>query len=89
MGTKNKPAAFDCYANALPDEPMFILLARDPNAPSLVRAWAADREMAIMFHKRPASDQAMVEEARYCAATMETWRHENDGKWRPKPDVPA
>lgn len=30
MGTKSNPTQFDCYANALPDEPMFILLARDP-----------------------------------------------------------
>lgn len=29
MGTKNNPGAFDCYANAEPDEPMFVLLARD------------------------------------------------------------
>lgn len=85
MGTKNNPAAFDCYSNAPPDEPMFILLARDPNAPNLVRQWAAEREMAIVLGKRPETDQAMVEEARHCAATMEVWRHENDGKWRQKP----
>lgn len=29
MGTKNNPGEFDCYANAAPDEPMFILLGRD------------------------------------------------------------
>jgi hypothetical protein len=28
MGTKNVPGKFDCYANALPDEPTFVLLGR-------------------------------------------------------------
>lgn len=40
MGTKQDPGKFDCYKNAEPDEPMFILLARDPLAPILVEAWA-------------------------------------------------
>lgn len=40
MGTKNNPGAFDCYANALHDEPMFILLGRDKFAAALVKRWA-------------------------------------------------
>jgi hypothetical protein len=39
MATKNNPGEFDCYANALPDEPMFVLLARDTSAPWLVEIW--------------------------------------------------
>lgn len=34
----------DCYNRALPDEPVFKLLARDPQSPALVRKWATDRE---------------------------------------------
>lgn len=45
MGTKNNPGVFDCYENAEPDEPMFILLGRDPQAPDLVERWAIKREM--------------------------------------------
>jgi len=82
MGTKNNPAQFDCYANALPDEPMFILLARDPQAPSLLETWASDRAGQIKAGLRPASDMAMVEEARQCANAMRDWRHTNNGKWR-------
>lgn len=67
MGTKNKPGDFDCYANALPDEPMFVLLARDPHAPALVRAWA-DRRLEA------GEDRAKVEEAYGCANAMEKWR---------------
>ena len=37
MGTKNNPGVFDCYANAEPDEPMFVLLGRDKDAATLVR----------------------------------------------------
>ena len=44
MGTKNNPGKFDCYEAAAPDEPMFILLARDPVAPYLVRIWASIRK---------------------------------------------
>lgn len=82
MGTKNAPAPFDCYANALPDEPMFVLLARDPHAPALVRLWAALRRVDIEAGVRPASDLPMVEEAYGNACDMAEWRHDNDGKWR-------
>lgn len=68
MGTKLKPGKFDCYANAEPDEPMFVLLARDPLAPILVRLWADLREHA-------AGNPSKVFEARTCAIDMEKWRH--------------
>ena len=64
MGTKNNPGKFDCYANAGPDEPMFVLLGRDPMAPELVRAWADWRE-------GEGEDPGIVEEARECAEVME------------------
>src|SRR5260370_1328762 len=43
MGTKNKPGKFDCYANAEPDEPMFVLLGRDRLAAHLVSIWSKVR----------------------------------------------
>lgn len=82
MGTKNNLGEFDCYNKALPDEPMFILLARDPEAPHLLNTWAYIREIAIIGGHRPLGDEAMVKEARECAANMIRWRQENDGKWR-------
>lgn len=66
MGTKNNPGAYDCYANADPDEPMFVLLGRDPFAAELVRAWADSREKA-------GEDAAKVAEARKCADDLEAW----------------
>lgn len=81
MGTKNNPGEFDCYANALADEPMFVLLARDPNFYRFLYKWADDRAADIRCGLRPESDWPMVYEARECAAAGEKWRKENNGKW--------
>lgn len=77
MGSKNEPGRFDCYANAEPDEPMFILLARDITAPVVVEQWVLLRANAIFEGRKPESDQAMVEEARECADRMRAWRKAN------------
>lgn len=73
MGTKANPSAYDCYANASPDEPMFVLLARDPMAPLLVENWATLRSQAIDRGEKPESDRAMVKEAYQCAKDMRAW----------------
>lgn len=82
MGTKTNPGKFDCYANALPDEPMFVLLARDTHAPLLVEMWAAMRYHDIMFSNKPESDAALVTEAQRCACAMREWRNTHNGEWR-------
>jgi hypothetical protein len=74
MGTKNSPGQFDCYAKAEPDEPMFVLLARDPAAPDLVESWANRRLAMINDGLKPESDKAMITEARQCAEAMRVWR---------------
>ena len=82
MGTKQLPAPFDAYNKALPDEPMFTLLARDNSAPDMVRQWAYERERDIAQGRRPVTDAVMVAEARRCANAMTLWRRENFGAWR-------
>lgn len=67
MGTKNDPGAFDCYESAEPDEPMFVLLARDKHAAILVREWAHLRAI-------DGEDADKIAEARACADAMEEWR---------------
>lgn len=84
MGTKNNPGVFDCYANALPDEPMFVLLARDPLFGKYVFRWGVDREMQISCGERPDSDYAMVQEAFVCSREGQKWRKNNMGIWRKK-----
>ena len=85
MGTKLNPGRFDCYQNALPDEPMFILLGRDPFGPQLVKEWAEHRMRDIQNGIRPKEDLGMVQEAFECASAMEKWRIDNLGTWRKKP----
>lgn len=70
MSTKNTPGPFDCYAAAQPDEPMFVLLARDPLAPILVEHWAALRSHL-------AGNPSKTIEAREVAARMRVWRAQN------------
>lgn len=66
MGTKRNPGVFDCYEAAKPDEPMFILLGRDPMAGILVRLWVKLRE-------ETGEHPAKLEEAMFCAAELERY----------------
>lgn len=70
MGTKNNPGKYDCYNKAGPDEPLFTLRAKDPEAPRLVRQWASEAEADRV-------DPDKVAEARKCADDMEAWRKNN------------
>jgi hypothetical protein len=85
MGTKNNPCKFDCYANADPDEPMFVLLGRDPHAHAAVRKWAQDREAMIRAELKPESDMRMVWEAIECADAMERFCIEREKRRRAEP----
>lgn len=72
MGTKNHPGQFDCYANAHPDEPMFVLLGRDPAAALAVTFW---RAVKMEMRKNGDSDitDEKLDEARECSVAMEWW----------------
>lgn len=43
MSSKARPGQFRCYEAALPDEPFFVILARDPAAPATLEFWARER----------------------------------------------
>lgn len=72
----------DCYDRALPDEPRFTLLARDPDFARLVTAWAERRARDIECGDRPISDSALVHEAHVLAKVGAVWRRTNMGRWR-------
>lgn len=74
MGTKNNPGSFDCYANADNDEPMFVLLGRDKQAPKLVRDWAYGRLALVKSGAKPLAHLDKAIEAFRCADDMETWQ---------------
>ena len=67
MGTKQNPGQYDCYEKAHENEPMFVLLARDPLAPILVELWAS-------FREHVAGNPSKVAEARKCARDMRDWK---------------
>lgn len=66
MGTKNDPGKFDCYANAAPDEPMFILLGRDPVASFCVSLWMILRKDI----GANAEDDQQMKDAAGCVSDM-------------------
>lgn len=66
MATKNNPGKFDCYENAHPDEPMFVLLGRDPMAGVLVRIWAR-------WRKHAGESPEKLAEAMACANALDEW----------------
>lgn len=74
MGSKANPGRYDCYANALPDEPLFVLLARDPDFEEIVRIWALRRQQRIDRGAAPPTDKELVLEALQCAEDGATWR---------------
>jgi hypothetical protein len=43
MANKMHPGMFRCYEAALPDEPMFVILGRDPAGPATLEFWANER----------------------------------------------
>mgnify|MGYP006969363259 CR=1 FL=1 len=67
MGTKNNPGEYDCYEKADPDEPMFVLLGRDPTAGVLVRLWAALR-VRLGYE-----ELEVMREAVECGQNMKAW----------------
>lgn len=81
METKANPNPGGCLAKALPDEPFFVLLARDPTAPATIRWWAERRaQLGVEGDKRQEGEQLI--EALDTATAMEEWRKQHDGEWR-------
>lgn len=72
MGTKNNPGSFDCYAAALPDEPLFHLLGRDPAFPATVRFWMGER--ARLGKNVESDDLGKLGEAGQVADKAQAWR---------------
>lgn len=67
MGTKNNPGKFDCYARAELDEPVFVLLGRDPVASLVVEYWMMLRE------RLGKTEKEVLGEAETCAVSMQNW----------------
>ncbi len=60
---------FSCLSKAKPDEPIFVIRAKDELASQTLRLWAA---MAEGLH-----EPEKISEALQCADEMDKWRSEN------------
>ena len=75
--TKASPNRFDGYADAGPDEPIFVLRAKDLSAPFAVEVWAQHRQAAVDRAFKPSGDQQKIDSAREIADAMRRWFLEN------------
>lgn len=73
--------AGSCLNKAKPDEPVFVLRAKDPLAPQTVRLWAA---MAFSVHE----PEKRVE-AEALADEMDKWRNDNVAMPAPRTSTTA
>lgn len=48
MSTKSEPGPFDAFDKARDNEPLFVLLGRDPDAPATVSFWVDQRRRRIL-----------------------------------------
>ena len=64
MGTKQNPDKFNCHAAAAEDEPIFTLLARDPDAPLIVEIWALMRDARKGLSERADNARAVAQQMR-------------------------
>lgn len=74
MSTKNNPGPFDCYVNAEDDEPMFVLLGRDPTASLVVEWWIE------LQNKLNTASPEKLEEAKKCVKEMKKWAEKKKEK---------
>lgn len=84
MSTKEKLGPFDALEKALPQEPMFPILARDPCGPATITEWARlrrNRAFRLWGSSRAADKKLLDAELAQCAQAeliaeqMDDWRN--------------
>jgi hypothetical protein len=69
VSTKESPGQFDCFKKLGIDEEYFVLRAKDPVAPAVVRHWIELRKKTPGNEGNPKFDEAEA-----CAQKMIAWR---------------
>lgn len=76
VGTAAHPGPYDPLENARPDEPVFTLAGRDPDAPATITFWAHQRRNRAIRawgdSKRKADQQLLEAELKQCAEADDT-----------------
>lgn len=75
----------EVYNRRMEGEPVFVLLGRDPNAPSVIRKWARDRAELVAVGQSTPDNARQILAAYELASIMEKWRAEHFGEWRAMP----
>lgn len=70
--TKTHPGSFRCWEAAFPDEPVFVILGRDPAAPATLEFWAHERVRQDKTHTP--DDKSRIAAAIDEAKDMAEWR---------------
>ena len=65
-----------CFYRALDDEPIFVLLARDPCFAETIRGWETSRQALIGRGEKPQGDHPMLLEALATATAGVVWRND-------------
>jgi hypothetical protein len=76
MSTRQNPGPRDLYAELAPDEPFFLLRARDDDMPIFVRFWAWWRQNMVAHGMKPKEDIEVANEAFQCATEAQIWNRE-------------
>lgn len=58
-------------------EPYFLLRARDPQAPAILKQWAKGHRERVNQGALPLDELGTVRDALQCATNMEIWRLDN------------
>lgn len=68
INTLERPGEFDAMANLRPDEPYFLLIGRDRQAPKLIYEWADTRRKKVLaeFNEGLITLEQRVHELRKC-----------------------
>lgn len=91
MSTLTEPGAFDALEKAADDEPFFMLLARDEDAPATVTEWCRlrrNRAMKLYGHSKGATKKALFAKELAQCANAEQLAIEM-AEWREGQDAPA
>lgn len=89
MSTKENPSPFDPYKKLLPNEPYFLIRAKDPDFEMNVRRWAGDRTLRINMNAWPDTQKerskvsSALELARAGKEWLDEYRRQEDNKKHP------
>jgi hypothetical protein len=91
VSTITEPGPFDALAKAEPTEPMFPLLARDPDAPATITEWCRLRRNRAV---RDFGDSKRASDKKLLAAELAQCAHAEQvaiemGEWRSGHDAPV